>query len=74
MKKILKSIKTGWLKFAHALGVVNTTILLTVFYIVLIGIYSIIIGVPKKIYSFFKKKPASYYIPHSSSKDYKYPF
>ncbi len=74
MKKILKSIKTGWLKFAHVIGVVNTTILLTVFYIVFIGIYAIIIGLPKRIIEHFKKPPKSYYFDHTQSKDYKYPF
>lgn len=74
MKKILKSIKTGWLKFAHAIGVVNTTILLSVFYIVLIGIYAIIIGLPKRIFDHFKKNPDSFYITHTQSKEYKYPF
>jgi len=74
MKEILKKIKTGWLKFAHALGVVNTTILLTVFYIVFIGIYAILIGVPKKIIELVRRNPDSYYISHTNSKDYKYPF
>jgi len=74
MKKILKSIKTGWLKFAHVLGVINTTILLSIFYIVFIGIYAIIVGLPKKAFALIKGKPKSYYIDHSNSKEYKYPF
>jgi hypothetical protein len=74
MKNLLKKVKTGWLKFAHALGVVNTTILLTVFYVVFIGIYAILTRIPIKIIELIKKNPDTYYIPHKKSTDYKYPF
>ncbi len=74
MKNLLKKIKTGWAKFAHVLGIVNTTILLTVFYAILIGIYAVLTGIPKKLFGLIRKNPDTYYIPHKKSVDYKYPF
>lgn len=72
--KIWKGIKKGWMKFAHTLGVINTTILLTIFYFILIGIYAIIIGLPKKLIQLLRKAPETYWIDHKNVKDYKYPF
>ena len=37
MKKLLSRIKDGWMLFARALGRVNTIILLTLVYLVIIG-------------------------------------
>lgn len=71
--KIWQGFKKGWMKFAHTLGLINTTILLTILYFVLIGIYAILIGLPKRIFDFFKKNK-TYWIEHKSMKDYKYPF
>ena len=42
MKRFLLLIWAGWKKFAHALGIVNTTILLSISYFVIIGLVSII--------------------------------
>jgi hypothetical protein len=75
--KIWKGLKKGWMKFAHTLGRINTTILLSIFYFVLVGIYAIIIGIPKKIILILRKQPTTYWIDHKQGKDihgYKYPF
>ncbi len=72
-----KGFKKGWMKFAHVLGIINTTILLSIFYFVLVGIYAIIVGLPKKLIQVFKKHPSSYWINHKQGRDihnYKYPF
>ncbi|MFC1599551.1 hypothetical protein ACFL3T_00805 [Patescibacteria group bacterium] len=60
--------------FAHTLGRINTTILLTIFYFILVGIYAVIIGIPKRFIEVFKKQPTTYWIDHKQGKDYKYPF
>jgi hypothetical protein len=41
MKKFLSLIWRGWKKFAHTLGVVNTKILLTLSYFIIIAVVSI---------------------------------
>ena len=40
--KFLKLLYRGWMKLAHAIGRVNTVILLTVVYIVIFGIAKLI--------------------------------
>ena len=45
--KILKQLYKYWMKFAHLLGTVNGYIILTLFYVFVIGIYAL----PKKIFS-----------------------
>jgi len=75
--KIWNGFKKGWMKFAHILGIINTTILLSIFYVVLIGIYAILIGIPKRLINVFRKEQTSYWINHKQGKDihgYKYPF
>ncbi len=42
MKKILLLIWSGWKKFAHVLGIVNTKILLTLTYFLILSVISII--------------------------------
>lgn len=42
MKKVLSLLWQGWKKFAHVLGIVNTRILLTITYVIIIGIVAII--------------------------------
>ena len=37
MKRILKAIWRGWKAFAHKLGVLNTKIILTILYFIVIG-------------------------------------
>ncbi len=41
MKRILRSIWSGWKKFAHALGVFNTKVILTILYFIVIGISAV---------------------------------
>jgi len=74
LRKIWQSIKKGWMAFAHTLGRINTTILLTIFYFVLVGIYAIVIGVPKRIIQILRKQPTTYWLDHKAGRDYKYPF
>jgi hypothetical protein len=42
MKKVLSLLWQGWKKLAHVLGIVNTKILLTVTYLVIIAVVAII--------------------------------
>ena len=57
--EILKKFYAHWMKFAHFLGKINSTIILSVFYLFFIGIYACSI----KASSFFKamKKKDSYW-------------
>jgi len=41
MKKVLSLLWQGWKKFAHVLGIVNTKILLTVTYLVIIAVVAV---------------------------------
>ncbi len=77
LKEIWGWIKKGWMKFAHVLGVINTTILLTIFYFVLIGVYAVVSNLFKLLALPFRKKPNTYWIPHKENPDlenYKHPF
>lgn len=69
LKKIWNVIKKGWMKFAHVVGVVNTTILLTILYFVIVGIYSIITRIISFIALPFRKKTATYWISREESFD-----
>lgn len=40
---MLAALKNAWMHFAHALGRINTAIVLTVFYVVVIGALSILV-------------------------------
>ena len=44
----LKLLYKGWMKFAHAIGRVNTAILLTIFYFTILGIGRIALFFLKK--------------------------
>lgn len=57
----VRGIYALWEKFAKAFGLVMSTIILTVFWIVMIGIYAVI----SKIITLFQKKNPSdtYWIP-----------
>jgi len=48
MKELFKALKSYWMKFAHAWGWVMTRIVLTIVYIVVIGIPAIIIWIIRK--------------------------
>jgi hypothetical protein len=77
MKKIWKAFKKGWMKFAHVVGKVNTTILLSILYFVIVGIYSIITHLFKLFALPFKKTPETYWITRKDKFDpdsLKHPF
>ncbi len=44
----LKILYKGWMKFAHFIGKINTTILLTFFYFLIFGIAKMITVIGKK--------------------------
>ena len=41
MRRILRSIWSGWKKFAYALGAFNTKVILTILYFLVIGISAV---------------------------------
>lgn len=47
-RTILQVLKKGWMTFAFALGWFNTRLLLTIVYVVLIGIPAIVLKVIRK--------------------------
>lgn len=55
MRNLLKKLKSGWMKFAFVLGTVNSYILLTFFYIFILGIYAI----SNSVYKLFSIKRLS---------------
>jgi len=72
-----KAFKKGWMKFAHGLGVINTTILLSIVYFIFVGIYAIIAKIIKAITFPFKKKQNSYWVLKEEETDlesFKHPF
>lgn len=56
----LSWIFAGWKKFSHVLGLVMSTVILTVFWIIAIGSYAVI---GKIIRLFRKKQSDTYWIP-----------
>ena len=51
MKRVadfLKSVYRGWMKVAHVIGKINTTVLLTVFYVIVIGIAKAVVFSARK--------------------------
>jgi len=77
LKKIWAGFKKGWMKFAHILGKINTTILLSIVYFVIIGIYSIIARLFKLITFPFRKTPETYWVTREEKFDIeslKHPF
>ena len=63
LKLIFQTLYKYWMKFAHVLGWVNTRIILTVFYIVIITPVSLLLRVFKKdlLDLDFKKSEESYW-------------
>ncbi len=41
MRRLLKGLWAGWMKFAHVLGVINRTVLLSVFYFVFVNLINV---------------------------------
>ena len=58
--KILKLLYKYWMKFAHLLATVNGFIILSLFYIVVIGLYSLPLHVIK-LFTGKKETPASFW-------------
>ena len=48
MKKLISRIKDGWMYFARTLGRVNTIILLTLVYVVIIGPMALLVKILRK--------------------------
>ena len=55
MKIFLKKIYSYWMKFVRILGLINGTIIFTILYFLVFGIYAIIF----KVIKFLSKKPFS---------------
>ncbi len=68
MREIFALLKRLWLSFAHLLGRVNTIILLTIVYVIAVGLMSIIIKILRKDLLLKKINPAlnSYWLMRSS--------
>jgi hypothetical protein len=65
MKKFFSLIWRGWKKFAHVLGIINTRILLTVSYFVILAFAAVITKITGKDLLERRMKPAqSYYHEH----------
>jgi hypothetical protein len=65
MKKFFSLIWRGWKKFAHVLGIINTRILLTVSYFVIVAVASLITKITGKDLLDRRMKPAqTYYSEH----------
>ena len=70
---LLKKLYQGWMAFSHILGRIMSTILLTILWVVVFGIYAIVL----KIMKLFSKKPSTdtYWIDVSQdSTDMRYQF
>lgn len=77
LKKIWAGFKKGWMKFAHTLGRINTTILLSILYFIIVGIYSIIWRIIKLLALPFQKTSETYWISRKDEFDpdsLKHPF
>jgi len=67
--KILRALWAGWKAFAHRLGVINTFIILTVFYFVVIGISALIMFVTRRDLLGIRRREGSVYAPHERQPD-----
>lgn len=69
----LKTFYAAWMRFSHILGRIMSTILLTILWVIVFGLYAIVL----KIMKLFSKKPSSdtYWIDVSKdSTDMQYQF
>ncbi len=60
-KLMFALLKNAWMRFAHILGRINTTIILTIFYVLVIGLVAVLSRLaglisPKKKNDGWKKK------------------
>lgn len=71
----LRPLWHGWMRFSHAVGLVMSTIILTILWIVGFGIYAIILRIVR-IPKIFQKPAASYWIDVSPDpkEHMRYPF
>jgi Saxitoxin biosynthesis operon protein SxtJ len=63
MRTLFHALKRGWMAFAHALGKVNTVIILTLFYFVLLAPIGLIV----RLSSFLKGHSKPQWIMKKSS-------
>ena len=61
MKKVLSLLWAGWKKFAHVLGIINTKILLTLTYFIIIAVVAIIMKLFRKDPLDRRMKPSASY-------------
>ena len=65
MKKFFSLLWRGWKKFAHVLGIINTRILLTISYFVIIMAASVITKIMRKdLLDRRMARTPSFYQPH----------
>lgn len=65
MKKFLSLLWRGWKEFAHVLGIVNTRILLTVSYFVILAFAAVVTRIfGKDLLDRRMKRAETYYHPH----------
>jgi hypothetical protein len=65
MKKFFSLLWRGWKKFAHVLGIINTRILLTVSYFVILAVAAVTSKVAgKDLLDRRMKRAETYYHPH----------
>lgn len=61
MKKFLSLLWLGWKKFAHVLGIINTKILLTITYLIVIALAALFVRLMGKDLLDRRMKPAASY-------------
>ena len=71
----LRLLWKGWMKFSHILGLIMSTVILTILWIVGFGLYAIVLKIIQ-IPSLFSKSPATYWIDIKPDpiENMKYPF
>ena len=57
----LRALYNAWMKFSHVLGVIMSTILLTVLWIVGFGLYAIVLRVMNMFFLLKKQKQDTYW-------------
>ena len=61
LKKVGSFLYKYWMKFAHLLGTINGAIILSAFYIVVIGLYCIVLKTMRLFRRRSKDAPVSYW-------------
>jgi hypothetical protein len=65
----LKSLWNGWKAFAHKLGVVQTFIMMTVFYFLVLGVARLVYLVTRRDMLHLRKLPGTAYRVHEPQPD-----